>query len=218
MRSDKLEQRAEEIIDSAAELVLPKFVSGNRLDALREREALLIPWLDLYLCFYLPFPEASTQEKNASILVTKPLFERIGLSCEELLARAVQNLSRQTLLMPLWEILASFAPFNWDLAEFAEETDPAFPVWFVSNRDKAFGAAAILCDDVRERLSGLLGSNYLILPSSVHEVLCVSEEDASSAGTFSDMVREINSMCVEPDDQLSDHVYYCRDGVISCAV
>ena len=79
---------------------------------------------------------------------------------------------------------------------------------------RQFGAAAILCPSVRSQLEEQLGSPFLVLPSSVHEVLCLSSAHDSENTGWSGMVHEINDMCVEPIDRLSDHAYLCMEGVL----
>ena len=47
-----------------------------------------------------------------------------------------------------------------------------------------------------------------IIPSSVHEVLLMPEEIARCREDIDEMVREVNSTTVSPDEVLSDHAYY----------
>ena len=79
----------------------------------------------------------------------------------------------------------------------------------LTNGIRSFGAATILYDGVLEMIGDFLGDNYYVLPSSVHEVIIVSEAEAPWGGSgLSDMVREINHTQVDDEDILSDTAYY----------
>ena len=71
------------------------------------------------------------------------------------------------------------------------------------------GAATILYEGVLEMIADFLDDNFYVLPSSIHEVIIVSETEApwGSSG-LSEMVREINHTQVDEEDILSDIVYY----------
>ena len=79
----------------------------------------------------------------------------------------------------------------------------------LTNKLKSFGAAVILYDGVLEMVGDFLEDNYYVLPSSVHEVIIVSETEAPWGGAgLSEMVREINHTQVDEEDILSDTAYY----------
>lgn len=79
----------------------------------------------------------------------------------------------------------------------------------LTNKIRSFGAAVILYDGILEMVGDFLGDNYYVLPSSVHEVIVVSEKEAPWGGAgLSEMVREINHTQVEEEDILSDTAYY----------
>ena len=65
-----------------------------------------------------------------------------------------------------------------------------------------------LDDESLEELSHKCDGNFYILPSSVHEVLVLSEKKAPCIKDLRDMVYEVNSTQVLPEEILSDNVYY----------
>ena len=86
------------------------------------------------------------------------------------------------------------------------------PLIVVSNREKCFGASAIYPPAVYKQLSKKLGEKFIILPSSIHECLAIEYRD--DLETLVDMVKEVNATQVEPEEQLSDHIYLCsQEGV-----
>lgn len=93
------------------------------------------------------------------------------------------------------------------------------PLYVCSNESKVFGAATVLYDGLLSSFGRKLGSDFYILPSSVHEVLFVPARDGIDVMELSQMVREVNSTEVSVQDYLSDSVYYysLEDDVVSIA-
>ena len=66
-----------------------------------------------------------------------------------------------------------------------------------------------MAETIRDRLEG----DFLILPSSIHEVLVIPEQNNRDLEGLEAMVRSINKMGVLPQDKLADHVLkLSRDG------
>lgn len=57
-------------------------------------------------------------------------------------------------------------------------------------------------------LPGRIGSDFYILPSSVHEVLLIPADNQISMSTLSSMGPDVNSSQLAREEILSDHVYY----------
>lgn len=81
-------------------------------------------------------------------------------------------------------------------------------MYILTNRTKNLGAAVILYEDVLEQMADMLGENYYVLPSSVHEVIVVPESFGMNRAQLRQMVQEVNQNEVEAEEILSDHVYY----------
>ena len=82
----------------------------------------------------------------------------------------------------------------------------------LTNRRKQFGASLILHEDILRRAGEVLGSNYFVLPSSIHETLLVPDIGSMDVQWFCSTVKEINEERVEACEQLSDKVqYYDRE-------
>ena len=76
--------------------------------------------------------------------------------------------------------------------------------WVVTNREKCYGAASIIA--AKKELAKRFPDGYIVLPSSIHEVLIVSK-DIGEGSELLNMVKEINATAVSPEDKLSDNVY-----------
>lgn len=95
-----------------------------------------------------------------------------------------------------------------ELLGFEEEEGPGGQMYILSNEMRNYGAAALLYPD-RLRMAGeVIGENYYILPSSVHEVILVAESEAPEKEELEALVKEMNETQVEEEEVLSNQVYY----------
>ena len=65
---------------------------------------------------------------------------------------------------------------------------------------------------MKEKAAELLGSDYYILPSSVHEVILVPDAPGITEKELCDMVKQANRTVVDEKDILSDNVYHYSRG------
>jgi hypothetical protein len=104
-------------------------------------------------------------------------------------------------------------------AEFLSEVDDEVPeIYVLTNEAKIQGAACMFYDNVLQEFAEKSGSNLIVIPSSVHEVLLLPDREFGySANTYrrgdlmrdlDEMVRDVNRSEVAPDEVLSDHVYF----------
>ena len=77
----------------------------------------------------------------------------------------------------------------------------------LTNRSGVYGASAILYEGVLKNIAQRLGSDLVILPSSVHEVILLPYEDERRMEGLERMVREINQTVLPEEEVLSDQVY-----------
>ncbi|MBQ8247235.1 MAG: hypothetical protein IJZ42_08880 [Lachnospiraceae bacterium] len=81
-------------------------------------------------------------------------------------------------------------------------------MYVLSNSSRMFGASVILYDGVLETCAERLGGSFYILPSSVHEVILVQDEERITTDNLARMVREVNETQLEEQEFLSNSVYY----------
>ena len=92
-----------------------------------------------------------------------------------------------------------------------EDQDTCFsevPMRILSNRKRVQGAACILYPDVLEQLSAQAGGNLYILPSSIHEVILLADGGGEEPELLKEMIFDVNRTQVEPEEILSDSLYY----------
>ncbi|NLK73713.1 MAG: hypothetical protein GX288_00285 [Clostridiales bacterium] len=81
-------------------------------------------------------------------------------------------------------------------------------MYVLSNTKGINGAGAILYPNVLQELASKLNSDLYILPSSIHEVILLPARDRMSSRALRDMVIDVNSSQVAPEEVLSNEIYY----------
>ena len=72
------------------------------------------------------------------------------------------------------------------------------------------GAAALYYPDVQSRISEIVGGDYYVLPSSVHEVIIMPDDGKLDPKELANMVKEINEHQVLPNERLGNRVMHFR--------
>lgn len=86
--------------------------------------------------------------------------------------------------------------------------DDMIPMYVCTNADKLNGAGVILYQGLLQKFADRVGSDFYILPSSIHETLLIPANSDMDVEYLRDMVRTVNRTEVAPDEVLSDSVYY----------
>ncbi|MBQ6575254.1 MAG: hypothetical protein IJL90_04025 [Lachnospiraceae bacterium] len=81
-----------------------------------------------------------------------------------------------------------------------------FPMYVATNRKMTNGAAVLTLKDKLKEFGKTIGCDYYVIPSSVHEVILIAKCD-DMTDSIDEMIRDVNSTSLGPDDVLSDHVY-----------
>lgn len=174
-----------------------------------------IAFLDLAVVFYILLE--ITEEGTASMTVTSSHIRHWGIQTGRLWEDAVKNVKQ---ILPAEFFTMKFA-LNEFLRQkqgkesvsenlFIENTGCEDGMYVLSNPLRNYGAACIAYPHVTEMIGDILGSDYYILPSSVHEVIITPVNDAVACSDLEEMVKEINETQVEDEEILSDHVYCYR--------
>ena len=93
---------------------------------------------------------------------------------------------------------------QFELMEVPTEADEM--MYIMSNTENVNGAAAIIDPNNMDLARSYMQDDFYILPSSVHEVLLV-KQNQMSVEELEDMVKTVNASAVALQDRLSDHVY-----------
>lgn len=86
-----------------------------------------------------------------------------------------------------------------------------FPLYVVTNQIKMHGAIEILNKKLLEKASTMLGGDFYIIPSSIHEcILLPSHGNKEDTAHFCSMLQEVNDFHVAGDEILSYSLYLFR--------
>ncbi len=82
------------------------------------------------------------------------------------------------------------------------------PFYMITNTDQINGAASLFYPDMMDEVSKKMEGGYYIVPSSIHEFLLVSEQEAAGVDILQNTVKEVNKYYVEPDIQLGSDIFH----------
>lgn len=121
--------------------------------------------------------------------INSGIAEAMGIVEQELYEAAVRNMNGQYIVVDMQDILG-FGPRD--------------EMVVITNESAYKGAACILQEDALKDASRMLGGDFLAIPSSIHEFICIT----GAMGADPAKVKEISSWvntdsgCVERDDIL----------------
>lgn len=83
------------------------------------------------------------------------------------------------------------------------------PIYVITNQSRCNGATGIfLNEDLRQEVRGVIGEDYYVIPSSIHEVLAVGTSILPKE-ELKAMIMDVNDSHVSQDEYLSDEPYVC---------
>lgn len=178
-----------------------------------------ILFLDLAIVFYLYLKE--NENGQITSLIHNDLMEAWEVREEELwkVARLNTMTTLTAEIRSLSEVAAESArnclegivDFEAEFIEELAENDVP-PLYVLTNSVGIYGAGCMIYDGVLKAFADFLDDDLVILPSSVHEVLLLSDKLADSYEYLKRMVTAVNQSDVPPVDRLSDRVYkYLRE-------
>lgn len=168
------------------------------------RDAPHLRWNDLAVVFYYALEEDVVE--GASITIKRQHMLMWKQNAESLFRMAGRNMKRG---MP--ELLVSMRELVMELTGVWIREEDTVPMYVLTNQDKHFGAAAMLYSEKIGELAERFGSDILILPSSIHEVLLLPDDSSRNYDAYRQMVEEVNRTQVIPEEVLSYGLYrYCR--------
>ena len=151
---------------------------------------------------------------SALVPVAKEDLEKWGRSEDEVFAEAIKRMSLEDIILaPLKE--EARGPQNrinyWTgPADKEKIREAGILVFTVFSRHD--GSALLLRDEALHRIYQLLGSNYYILPSSIHEVMILADIYDYDHERISGYIREVNETALREEDVLLDEALYYDGG------
>ena len=166
---------------------------------------------DLIIIPYLFINEI--EEGVAGAKVTKALAINWNVSEEEIFRIALENSAKETEILSMKEMVLGI--MKKDMPDITEDMVEAMlpsdsnPMYVISNTSKCFGAIGAITE--KAKLEKMFPNGYVILPSSVHEVIVIPIDENASESELTNMVNEVNSTQVEIEEQLADRAYLFRE-------
>lgn len=151
------------------------------------------------------------EEGIASVAVTESMMQLWGITKEQLHTDALQAESARdpVCLYDMEDLIFGGSEHPDNLFQRTEPLNIGFtPMYVLTNQSKTNGAGVLAQDGVLEKVGALVGSDFYVLPSSIHEVLIVPDNGNMRLAELEEMVREINETQVAPEDRLSNKVQH----------
>ncbi len=154
----------------------------------------------------------------ATTVVTYPLLDMWGVSKEEVNDKAMENLKNNDgfQFKSLWSVLKDSMfpelPDDDPTLKLMLPPQDGPAMYVLSNEQKCYGAKFLLDTDRMDEIAKQLNGDFIILPSSVNEVIIMPNADTLDREMFEQMIHQVNTNEVPDKDILSDHVY-CYDAI-----
>ena len=163
------------------------------------RDMPYVRWNDLAVIFYYEIGDgqAQIQINNRHLALWEETVETLYQDAMENMKNSVPDE-----LFPLSDLIGRKAS-SW----MGEEP----PIYVLTNSTGRYGAAAMLYTGKIRELADSTGTDLVILPSSLNEVLLVPDLEEKRQ-TYRETVGGVNRTVLEPEEVLSDNIYlYSRE-------
>lgn len=157
----------------------------------------------LFLTYHILVGRDGDSIKSA--IITNEMLKTIGVPESTIASDSM--ISGISLFPPVLERLsARLQEIDPDFS--MQENDRSRDLLVITNDTGVNGAAAFFYPGIADRASRLLGGDYYIIPSSIHELLLTSASPEKDYRELEEMVRQTNEMIVREEDQLGYELYY----------
>ena len=187
--------------------IYPRLINaGRNTEYLKDVPHVIVN--DLAIVFYI-----NIESMGGIMIITNTMQERVlKMTTEELYEHAKANIGKIITVTPIGQCIDEL--MGNDDNEDANETG----LQIIGIKGNLYGAAAAFaCKDVLEKMSEKNdGSDIILIPSSIHEMLAMSDSPLMDTDTLQSMIQNVNSTEVDDAEQLSDHayIYRCATGEI----
>ncbi|MBR4026412.1 MAG: hypothetical protein IKJ01_02480 [Lachnospiraceae bacterium] len=161
-----------------------------------------IPYLDfaiVFVCIITDF-----EDDYATILIQNQQLQIWEVDTQTIYQLAQTNTPTHLphRLKPMEDVISNLVdedfPFVDDL-----------PMFLLTNQFKIHGATCILYSGLLEQIANSFESNFVLIPSSIHEVILIPINEAScNLSDYKQMILEVNETQLKKEEILSDHAYY----------
>ncbi len=170
------------------------------------------PFLDLAVIFYIMVAE--TNSEQMAITIDNKIMELWGIDSQQLYQDTIYHMKTNVpqQLQNLNDIVEGFMDeeekkiFQEIIKKEKENCETTEELYCLQNSSK-FGATSLLYGDTMAKFAEQVQCDFLILPSSIFEVLLYPDNGSRDYEELQDMVQTINQVEVSREDQLSNSIY-----------
>ena len=150
------------------------------------------------------------QGVEASTPISNKMMEMYDVTAEQLHADALESSQRlyPVQFSSLAEVMQQMMGLDPEMAADMMPPVEGPQLMILTNAQSFYGASALFYPGQMEAIAEQVGSDFFVLPSSVHETLILADDGSVEPDSLQFMVREINQTEVAPEDRLSDFVYH----------
>ena len=196
--------------------IMPRLIGAEEnSEILKVRPHIRIEDLAVTFCIDL----GENKDGLMSVPVQFELMETWNVTADQLYEIALENLTKADIgvFTPMREIL--FAGMLSELKEICHgdeeearrKLDQMIPdnnLWVLTNKRRVNGANMLLDRSVMEDVIKEVGTDFFILPSSIHECIILPTDSGMNSQQLEAMVCEVNETQVEKEERLSNSVYH----------
>lgn len=187
----------------AKERIVMKLVNASKNKELLHKVPHIIIY-DLAIVFLCSVSDF--MQEYATIMIHNEHLNLWGIEKEELFELAKENSPK--LLAPRLDNLHDvFEYITNESLSFLDELN----ISILTNYLKIYGATCMVYPNLLNEIAEIYEDNLIIIPSSIHEVLILPEQnmpEEHSIENINSMIQEINETQLTDAEILSDHVYY----------
>lgn len=155
---------------------------------------------DLIICPYVLI--SNFNDGVGTVGIKNNMLDMWGVSAEEIMNIGMENTKAEGYkLLSMYEMMVEM--IGEDQVRMMRIEDDG-KMYVLSNESKTFGAIEVIlaADELKEKFP----SGYIVIPSSIHEVIIVPK-DVADKETLNGMVNDVNDECVRGDEVLGNKVY-----------
>jgi len=208
-RAAQFENTARLIADygSAKPMLRFKLVNG-KLNQKNLHDLPHVPYLDLEVVFYLETNTHGYTHEN--LMVNNQIFEGWGVSLEKMYEDTLGNMQMvyKPFVISMDATIMTIVSSDPMLANLPNAPFHEAALYALTNEQQLYGAVTMLYPGILEKCAEIIGGDFCIFPSSVHEVLFCLIKGDEDAEELKEMVQDVNLTSVSPNAVLSDHPYF----------
>ena len=150
---------------------------------------------------------------TATILIRNELLGIWKKDVQDLYACAKKNTPK---LLP-WKFNSMADILSGLMCDLPDDSTSEIPMYVLNNSEWMYGASVILYEGVLQEVSEQIGGDFWVIPSSIHECLCIPANGHVDAKSLNEMIVSVNGSAVDAQEALADHCYIfsAKDGTLT---